>query len=156
MTALKSLRGRTGVVCDTNHFWPYRTNVWKENCYGHIFQATRMIVKIFFWPDRSKSNVWCVFGDDYKYNEGKILVLAMVQSVVSLQVEVGGVEVMLLWEQKSPLHCTAHCSKAPINLPVKLNKDDDFYEIVTFFPKFSIMTSYLGIVISVFWIFCAN
>ena len=36
------------------------------------------------------------FGDDYKYNEGKILVLAMVQSVVSPRVEVGGVEVMLL------------------------------------------------------------
>ena len=51
---------------------------------------------------------------------------------------------------------TTHCTKAQINLPVKLNKDDDFYGIVTFLPKFSIMTSYLGIVISVCWIFCAN
>ena len=30
---------------------------------------------------------------------------------------------------------------APINLPVNQNKDDDFYGIVTFLPKFSIMTS---------------
>ena len=54
------------------------------------------------------------------------------------------------------LSTSAHCTKAPINLPVKSNKDDDFYGIVTFLPKFSIMTSYLGIVISVCWIFCAN
>ena len=50
----------------------------------------------------------------------------------------------------------AHCTKATINLPVKENKDYDFYGIVTFLPKFSIMTSYLGIVISVCWLFCAN
>ena len=51
---------------------------------------------------------------------------------------------------------TAQSTKAPINLLVNKNLDDDFYGIVTFLPKFSIMTSYLGIVISVCWIFCAN
>ena len=50
----------------------------------------------------------------------------------------------------------AHCTKTPINLPVKENKDDDFFEIVIFFPQFSIVTSYLGTIISVCWIFCAN
>ena len=52
--------------------------------------------------------------------------------------------------------CNAHSTEAPINLPVNKNKDYEFYGIVTILPKFSIMTSYLGIVISVCWRFCAN
>ena len=54
------------------------------------------------------------------------------------------------------LQFNAHSTKAPINLPVNKNKDFDFYGIVKVLPKFSIMTSYLGMVISVCWIFCAN
>ena len=57
---------------------------------------------------------------------------------------------------KATWHANAHSTKAPINLPVDKNKDDDLYGIVTFLPKFSNMTSYLVIVISVCWIFCAN
>ena len=41
-----------------------------------------------------------------------------------------------------PCYWTANSTKAPINLPVNKQKDDDFYGIVKFLPKFSIMTSY--------------
>ena len=59
-------------------------------------------------------------------------------------------------QQCSTEMSSAHSTKAPTNLLVNKNKESDFYGIVTFLPKFSIMTNYLGIVISDGWIFCAN
>ena len=52
-----------------------------------------------FGPPKVQIQVFMFFCDDYEYDEATMLVLVLVQSVVPPRVEVGGVEVMLLWSK---------------------------------------------------------
>ena len=56
MTALKSLMGRTGVVCDITHLWPYPT-----------IESQCPDIKTLFLASLLKRAFFCLKTSKYKY-----------------------------------------------------------------------------------------